>query len=75
MIAASEEQKDDKKAYWQSELKSLGIESRRSNDLNNNQELENLTDAVKQSMYQDYKMAYGKDGDKYQEEAESTIKS
>jgi hypothetical protein len=56
-------------------LKSLGIESRRSNDHNNNQELENLTDAVKQSMYQDYKMAYGKDGDKYQEEAESTIKS
>ncbi len=75
MIVASEEQKDDKKAYWQSELKSLGIESRRSNDLNNNQELENLTDAVKQSMYQDYKMAYGKDGDKHQEEAESTIKS
>jgi hypothetical protein len=75
MTAASEEQKDDKKAYWQSELKSLGIESRRSNDLNNNQELENLTDAVKQSMYQDYKMAYGKDGDKHQEEAESTIKS
>ena len=75
MTAASEEQKDDKKAYWQSELKSLGIESRRSNDLNNNQELENLTDAVKQSMYQDYKMAYDKDGDKYQEEAESTIKS
>ena len=75
MTAASEEQKDDKKAYWQSELKSLGIESRRSNDLNNNQELENLTDAVKQSMYQDYKMAYRKDGDKYQEEAESTIKS
>jgi hypothetical protein len=29
MTAASEEQKDDKKAYWQSELKSLGIESRR----------------------------------------------
>lgn len=75
MTAASEEQKDDKKAYWQSELKSLGIESRRSNDLNNNQELGNLTDAVKQSMYQDYKMAYGKDGDKHQEEAESTIKS
>lgn len=47
------------------ELKSLGIRLKRNNDLKGAEDLEYLTDAVKQSMYQDYKVAYSKDGDKY----------
>jgi hypothetical protein len=48
----------DKQDYWNSELRSLGIEPKKKNDLNDNQELESLTDNIKQAMYQDYKTAY-----------------
>lgn len=51
----------DKKDYWNSELRSLGIEPKRKNELNDNQELSNLTNNVKQTMYQDYKTAYRHD--------------
>ena len=61
MIAASEKQ-TDKKEYWQTELKSLGIEPKRENELNNTEELESLADNIKQSMYQDYKSAYAGQG-------------
>jgi hypothetical protein len=64
----------DKKDFWQHELKSLGLEQKQNNELNDKEELQHLTDTIKQSMYQDYKTAYGKDGDKHEEEAESTIK-
>jgi len=57
MIASSEEQKD-KKAYWQNELKSLGIDSKRINKLDGDEELENLVDVAKQSMVKDYRKAY-----------------
>jgi hypothetical protein len=65
----------DKKDYWNHELRSLGIHPKRNvlHDLNLTEDLRNFADAVKQSMYQDYKIAYGKDGDKHKEEAESTI--
>ena len=48
----------DKLDYWNSELRSLGIEPRRKNDLNDNRELASLTDNIKQNMYHDYKTAY-----------------
>jgi hypothetical protein len=48
----------DKKNYWQNELKSLGIEPKRKNELNNNEELAALADNIKQTYYQDYKSAY-----------------
>jgi hypothetical protein len=57
MIAASENQ-TDKKDYWQSELRSLGIESKQENELNDKDELEALADNMKQVYYQDYKSAY-----------------
>lgn len=74
MIIRREEQ-IDKKDYWHYELRSLGIHPKRigSNDLNRVEDLRNLADAVKQSMYQDYKIAYSKDGNKHEEEAESTV--
>ena len=66
-------QTDKKKDYLHKELKSLGIRPKQNNDLNGAEDLEYFADAVKQSMYQDYKIAYSKDGDKYKEEARSTV--
>lgn len=48
----------DKKDFWENELKSLGIESKRENELNDETELEALADMIKQVYYQDYKTAY-----------------
>jgi hypothetical protein len=48
----------DKKDYWQNELKSLGIEPRRQNELNDKEELEALAEIIKEVYYQDYKTAY-----------------
>jgi hypothetical protein len=53
----------DKQDYWNSELRSLGIEPKRKNDLNNSKELADLTENVKQTMYQEYKTAYDYDKD------------
>jgi hypothetical protein len=48
----------DKKDYWQNELKSLGIEPKRYNELNDKEELEALAESIKAVYYQDYKTAY-----------------
>jgi hypothetical protein len=55
------------------ELKSLGIHPKRQSELNDKGELETLIDNVKQSMYQDYKMAYSDKDNKHEEEAKSTV--
>jgi hypothetical protein len=49
---------------FENELKSLGVEPRRTNELNDNAELEALIDNLKQTFYQDYKTAYTTDLDK-----------
>jgi hypothetical protein len=48
----------DKKDYWQNELKSLGMEPRRQNELNDKEELQALAESIKVAYYQDYKTAY-----------------
>ncbi len=48
-----------KKEYWQNELESLGVDTKRPNDLNDKVELEALAEGIKQVYYQDYKTAYG----------------
>jgi hypothetical protein len=63
----------DKKEYLKNELKSLGIEPKRKDQLNDNEELESLSDNIKQAMFQDYKIAYSEKGDVHKEEAESTV--
>ncbi len=50
---------DKKKDFWENELRSLGIEPKRENDLNDETELEALAEIIKQVYYQDYKTAYG----------------
>ena len=66
-------QQQAKKGYWQNELDSLGIEPKQKKELNNDEELENLADIIKQAMFQDYKIAYSEKGDAHKEEAESTV--
>ena len=68
-----EEEHVDKNEYLRSELNSLGVEPKRENQLNDNEELQNLTDNIKQAMFQDYKVAYSEKGDAHKEEAESTV--
>jgi hypothetical protein len=62
-----------KNGYWQNELDSLGIEPKEKKELSDDEELENLSDNIKQAMFQDYKLAYSEKGDAHTEEAESTI--
>jgi len=66
-------QQQAKKGYWQNELDSLGIEPKQKKELNDDEELENLADIIKQAMFQDYKVAYSEKGDAHKEEAESTV--
>jgi hypothetical protein len=64
----------DKKEYLKNELKSLGIEPKRKDQLNDNEEeLQSLSDNIKQAMFQDYKIAYSEKGEMHKEEAESTV--
>ena len=69
-----QQQQQAKNGYWRNELDSLGIEPKQKKELNDNkEELENLTDIIKQSMFQDHKVAYSEKGDAHKEEAQSII--
>jgi hypothetical protein len=57
--AFMKERPSDKKDFWKNELKSLGIEPKRENELNDKAELEALAEIIKQVYYQEYKTAYG----------------
>jgi len=70
----AEQLEQAKNGYWQNELDSLGIQPKQKKELNyNKEELENLADIIKQSMFQDYKVAYSEEGGAHKEEAESTV--
>jgi hypothetical protein len=66
--ALKKEHLSDKKDYWQNELKSLGIEPWRQNELNDKEELEALAEIIKEVYYQDYKTAYSNQGEDNKEE-------
>jgi hypothetical protein len=53
-------EQSDKVSWWINELESLAIEksSSNKNELKNIQELEDLTDGIKQSFIHDYKICY-----------------
>lgn len=61
------------RGYLKNELESLGVEPKRKNQLNDKEELQNLSDNIKQTMFLDYKMAYSEQGDVHKEEAKSTV--
>ena len=52
-------ERPDKKDFWENELKSLGIEPRKQNELNDKEELQALAEIIKEVYYQVYKTAYG----------------
>ncbi len=56
---ALKKERPDKKDFWENELKSLGIEPRRQNDLNDKEELQALAEMIKEVYFQEYKTAYG----------------
>jgi len=66
---AEQQQLQAKNRYWQNELDSLGIEPKQKKELNDEEELENLADIIKQAMFQDYKVAYSEEGNAHKEEA------
>jgi hypothetical protein len=68
-----QQQQQAKNCYWRNELDSLGIEPKQKKELNDEEELENLAENIKQAMFQDYKVAYSEEGDAHKEEAKSTI--
>ena len=68
-----EKEHTDKKEYLKNELKSLGVEPKRKNQLYDKEELQNLSDNIKQAMFQDYKIAYSEKGAVHEEEAKSTV--
>jgi hypothetical protein len=54
-----EEHLSDRKDYWENELKPLGIEPGRQNELNDKEEkLQALAEIIKEVYYHDYKTAY-----------------
>ncbi len=55
---ALKKEHSDKIEFLQHELKSLGLEPQRPNDLNDKAELGALAEMIKQVYYQDYTTAY-----------------
>ena len=55
--------KEEEENYLQSELSSLGIDCKRKNELNDEEELEGLATAIKEVYFQDYKTAYQEEYD------------
>ena len=68
-----EKEHTDSKEYLKNELKSLGVEPKRKVQLYDKEELRDLSDNIKQAMFQDYKIAYSEKGDVHEEEAKSTV--
>ena len=62
------------KANEVAELHSLGVDASKTNNLNSKEELQELAENIKGSMYQDYKLAFSEKGDRHKAEAESTVK-
>ncbi len=53
-LSSKETEQQAKNRYWQNELDSLGIEPKqKKKELNDDEELENLADIIKQAMFQD----------------------
>jgi hypothetical protein len=51
----------EKYSWWLNELESLGLSVKKANDLNDIREVSNLTDSIKQVMFQDYKTCYNEE--------------
>jgi hypothetical protein len=73
VLREEERPKENKDKHLVDELRSLGIDPKKKIDPEDKEEFEELVDAIKQSMFQDYVIAYSREGDKYEQEAKSTV--
>jgi hypothetical protein len=48
----------EKYGWWISELSSLGMKIKRRNDMNDRKEITDLTENIKQTLFQEYRTAY-----------------
>ena len=48
----------EKYSWWLNELESLGVNTLQKNGLNNRRDVSDLTEAVKQTLYEEYLQAY-----------------
>jgi hypothetical protein len=51
-------ERSEKYSWWLNELDSLGINTLQKNGLGNHKEASDLTEAVKQTLYEEYLQAY-----------------
>lgn len=51
---AAKDEHPDRYGWWLNELESLGINSKRLNDLNDLKEISSLAENIKQGFYQEY---------------------
>jgi hypothetical protein len=54
----AEAEHPEKYDWWLNELDSLGISTLQKNELDNHKEASDLTEAVKQTLYEEYLQAY-----------------
>ena len=57
-ISMDEIEHPQRYSWWLNELDSLGISTLKKNGLNNQKEASDLTDTVKQTLYEEYLKAY-----------------
>ena len=55
---STEKEYSNRYGWWLNELDSLGIVPKKTNELNDRQEISDLSENIKQILYQDYKTAY-----------------
>jgi hypothetical protein len=58
LIMATNREHPEKRQWWLNELESLGISSKKTNELNDKKEVSDLTENIKQALYQEYKTVY-----------------
>lgn len=67
----------DSENVWEElkELASLGVKAKDGSLKVSKQELAALAEVIKKSMYQNYKLAYGDRGERYEEESKAAVEA
>jgi hypothetical protein len=58
MFMATRDEHPDRYGWWLNELESLGISIRRTNELNDLNEISTLTENIKRGLYQQYRLRF-----------------
>jgi hypothetical protein len=60
VLMATKKEYPQRYGWWINELSSLGIKRIRRNDINDRKEITDLTENIKQTLFQEYKAVYNK---------------